>query len=1003
MKKGLLIVLIISCLNIQSAFSANYFISPLPTLACDTPMNITDSLISYDTVLLNWESNGGATSFIVEYGETGFVLGAGMADTILDTFLKVGGLNANTAYDFYVRAACLSDTGDFIGPLSRTTSSCDTAINVTGVSPSYDSINLNWESNGTATGYIIEYGSTGFSTGTGMKDTVLDTFASLSNLNPLTNYDIYIAAQCANGIGVYSSVITVQTLCQPPVISVLPYTQNFDSESTPTLPCGWQSINENNDTINWITVDSNSNSTSNSVFLGSNDTLQGEDYLFTTTISLTQGVIYETFISTRGQNADSAQHLQVYLMSAQHKDSVVTLLLDTIYKSSSYINLHACINPTITKNYFIAFKSSADSLSGGIYVDDFRIQEADCKSPVNINEVELTASSISLVKQHYSDTTWEIEYALDSFTQGAGTIVASTSDSILLSGLQPLKIYQYYTRSLCKCDSSGWAGPFVFRTLPDTLSNPTNCILSLPIVDDEDTVGRDQDIIGNRYQRFVLDVNTGLGIQLGTDVYIDKVELIIQHIRNSEVAVNLISPSGQKIVLFDSVGFGDQNFGNPLDSTCSTRLTLVESAPRKINDQTFGVTWQGDFRPEQNFADLYDNTNPRGYWVLEVIDNQLDGVPFGGKLDFAEIIFANCPRPIDIQVSNIAGSIVDVSWANFLPPTSYEIEVDSVGFTPGTGVRSSSFTENTILSGLTKRTDYEVYVRAICGVGDTTDWSGPIAFSTLCDPALIDTFSYVEDFEKCLTPPQLPCGWEAQSYNLDARTWEVASFGPSHSGSNSMLLSFSGFSQGAQNDWLFMPPIQMDTNSKYYLSFKYNSRDNTLSYREKLKVVISTSTDTLDVFDELYVNDTLRSNDFNLYDSVVELEIIPNANGNYYIAFKAYSPEDQWNIRLDDITIDSIQLPPVPDDISVDEELNNKLFSLYPNPTKDNIIIKVTEKLDLTSVNLIDIHGKVLMSEQLNFSSQAEVSLSLDGIPAGMYFIQLSNDAVIHTKRFVKN
>ena len=73
-----------------------------------------------------------------------------------------------------------------------------------------------------------------------------------------------------------------------------------------------------------------------------------------------------------------------------------------------------------------------------------------------------------------------------------------------------------------------------------------------------------------------------------------------------------------------------------------------------------------------------------------------------------------------------------LSWTENGTATEWEIEYGEVPYTP-TGVANVlGVTSNPYeLPALSAETDYVYYVRAICGIGDESDWVGPFAFSTV--------------------------------------------------------------------------------------------------------------------------------------------------------------------------------------------------------------------------------------------------------------------------------
>ncbi len=80
---------------------------------CRMVSNVTTSVDS-TTVILSWEENGGATSWQVEYGITGHVLGDGTIVNANDTTIAISGLVGMVEYDFYIRPQC---GGMWYGPI----------------------------------------------------------------------------------------------------------------------------------------------------------------------------------------------------------------------------------------------------------------------------------------------------------------------------------------------------------------------------------------------------------------------------------------------------------------------------------------------------------------------------------------------------------------------------------------------------------------------------------------------------------------------------------------------------------------------------------------------------------------------------------------------------------------------------------------------------------------------------------------------------------------------
>ncbi len=95
------------------------------TPACLEPINVDFVSVSDTNVIISWENFGIGTSFEVEYGAQGFILGNGTVVQANDTTITIDGLNSETSYEFYVRTNCgASGISEWVGPINAETS-CD--------------------------------------------------------------------------------------------------------------------------------------------------------------------------------------------------------------------------------------------------------------------------------------------------------------------------------------------------------------------------------------------------------------------------------------------------------------------------------------------------------------------------------------------------------------------------------------------------------------------------------------------------------------------------------------------------------------------------------------------------------------------------------------------------------------------------------------------------------------------------------------------------------------
>lgn len=78
---------------------------------------------------------------------------------------------------------------------------------------------------------------------------------------------------------------------------------------------------------------------------------------------------------------------------------------------------------------------------------------------------DVTPTSAVLHWEGSTGGNYEIDYALEDIDPDSGTLVNTTSDSLLISSLMPDdEGYRFYVRKICADDTSLWAGPVSFST-----------------------------------------------------------------------------------------------------------------------------------------------------------------------------------------------------------------------------------------------------------------------------------------------------------------------------------------------------------------------------------------------------------------------------------------------------------------------------------------------------------------------------------------------------------
>lgn len=117
--------------------------------------------------------------------------------------------------------------------------------------------------------------------------------------------------------------------------------------------------------------------------------------------------------------------------------------------------------------------------------------------------------------------------------------------------------------------------------------------------------------------------------------------------------------------------------------------------------------------------------------VQEDIEGDARPLPAATNVDIGcdEFIPPTCPAPVALSFATGDTTTATFSW-NSVNASEWELEYGPSGFTPGTGTIAYVNSMPGTITGLTAYQTYDVYIRSICGAGDTSRQVGPSGFNT---------------------------------------------------------------------------------------------------------------------------------------------------------------------------------------------------------------------------------------------------------------------------------
>lgn len=772
-------------------------------------------------------------------------------------------------------------------------------LEVADITPS--SANVSWTAAAGQDEWELLYGPTGFDPDTeGTTVTVNNTpEAAITGLNSNTAYEFYVTAICAVGDeSGRTGPKNFRTTCEP---ATIPYFEGFENGYTHDTSLGvcwsqeslagsgtWK-VNSTNTSYNRIPRSGNYN-----VTLQYSNT----DWMFIA-LDLEANTTYQLKFYARqdGSTSSAASVSASYGTDNSSVAMVNEIVPTTPLVNGDYQEMLGTFTPTSSGVYYLGILGTINGSPWYISLDDISVEDlAGCLTPSALAVTETGVNSATVEwSAGGSETSWNISWGPAGYTPGDGDEIGSetvTDTTFNITGLPTDTDYHVYVQAICGSDLSAWAGPVLAHTgycIPTGSTNNADEIRNFNLADlNNDSANGEGE---NGYSNYA----------------------------NTVAPANLDAGETYTASLTSGTGSGNHGAAIWIDydqNGVFDASEMVAFIPSTIGPNTtvdfpaFTVpagTAQGIYRLRVQY-----HYNKAGNLLNPCVTTSV----YSETEDYAVSVggTATCPAPTNLEISNISDNSADVTWTVGDAETEWEIIYGTTGFDPlteGTTVQVSG-TPETILTGLSASSYYDVYVKAVCGVGNESSLVGPVNFATNCG---VITAPYSEGFESGTASttivPNLAC-W-SQEYVTGTENWKfVTSNGNStvtpHSGS--LMAEFRVASFGGQTTKLITPPFDLTGLNNAQLTFYYAN------------AIWGTDIDELRVYYKHSASDT----DWTLISGAeyttahlewekVEL-LLPESAGatDYVLAFEGKTSYAR-GVNLDDISIGEAASCMVPTDL----------------------------------------------------------------------------------------
>ncbi len=848
--------------------------------------------------------------------ETIFV---GIANTSPNLYIAfrygdVGGTTQNTSNIYYIDDITISDVP-----------SCLPVTNIQVANILATSADVSFSSLGTATAWeyvISSNANTNIDNETAIA--ISNTNFNTSSLNPNTEYNLWIRANCGNNDYSSWAKVSFRTLCGEVTRDL---SENFESTNADKLPYCWTRVSQYStfsDTYPFVKPNIGYNSTNGLYFYlwgQTNNSLIMATPKFNDNLNELQMGIW-----LKAQRNYTYKFIVGVMSDVSNQNTFVAL--DTVvfsHENWDYYEFSLANAPATHKYVALMLKNENATGSATVYADNITFSPISlCPKPNNISAVAIKSDSVRIAfNAPEGTTTWQYVVApvSDNINLDAITPTDITNDTVWIENLTPNTSYSVWVRS--NCGNSGYSEwsmqPLVFTTVcPNEVAAGWTETFSTRNAEDNNRpycwkipYGYSNNINAVSYphvslqQGYVADgsmVFKSSGTNFISNIAVTPKFRAVDTLKNQTLSVML-----KRVDINVSSSFEVGVMSSPTD--VSSFVLIQDITPNNNGWNMKEVSLAA--APTTHHYIAFRMTNLTPGTATNVPEYFLD--------DVTVYTTTNCLRPTDLEAMPgvQSSSSAVLSWNARNNETVWHLEYKELSANSWTAVNNVTSNLYT-LNNLTANTVYEARVKALCHGSTQSVWSYPVRFRTSCDS---QSLPFAEDFSGTsseIFPPN-DC-WQKYRTSVDdvfngnrfvnGGDW---SYGNSVEGINSAkaVINLRGENM---SDWLVTPKLTLTESSMLTFDIAYtiygsNNQADQSGTDDKFMVLIGTDDGT----NWSAANATVWSNDNTTPHSLNSITPTPQQitidlsayRGTIKIAFYAESSVSNAdnNLHIDNINV----------------------------------------------------------------------------------------------------
>ena len=811
-----------------------------------------------------------------------------------------------------------------------------------------NALHVIWDTNG-ADLYQVEYGPRNFVQGTGTLLSTTTNYITISGLNAASNYDVYVRSVCDyTDTGSWSHVTLSTELCATPAIAYS-YSSTASATTSTYGPIGYSFYN----------------------------------YSYVQTIvdsaqlaGIVDPIVAFAFNPSVTDQGDYFTNMDVYLANVPES----TVPSNFIHPDSNHVFV-----PVITDGNFCYTTTGWQTH----YFDTTFVWDGHSNLLVSVNRRHGSYSSGATFHAHSTSSAKTCYVYNDGSAYSPGTVSSGTTENYV----GDIQFFSCAPGNTC-------ASPMILSFSNDYHSatpiwngSGTTYQINVKPSASTDWTEPDIDVTATTYTFSGLIPATNYVFRLRQDCTADSLGYSewVYYAFTTDSLPCLVPDSLHSIAVTNATATFDWNVnGNETDWDIHVWYTggldsiyRVNTRPATVGGFIAGLTYNAAIRP------LCGVNLVEGDWS-----------------DTVSFTTATCPDVTNFTTSNVTANSITLNWTADPMAQGWIIEYGFLGFNQGTGTTVNVTTNSYVATGLLDETDYQFYIRAVCGTDWTSEnWASATATTQSGGvPCGVPTGVSATAADNSIT-----VNWTSGTGNL---SFEIE-YGPSGFNHGSGIVTSAATAPATLNNLEYETPYDIyvraicDQNTYSGWSIVATATTGQRPSEDCQPVTNLTVTDITDHTAHVAWTPAPETDSWQV--------VVTDPQGNDVVDQRCAEPFYDLT-GLTEGTNYTVKVRTDCGDGNVSafvstnfrttggvgiSDVTTASCTIFPNPTSNATTISVSGVNGRVKIEVVDMNGRVAASETLECSTDCTKTMDVDRLAQGAYFVRITADSVNMVRKLI--